>query len=155
MARATGDFSKEMEKALDRAMWQGEVSGKIEGALNVLFALDLEKEKRLELLCNAVGLSSETATAFLEPRQIEENILKNEKLSPYEKNELLDLMENDALDDATVLENPVATLKRLASFARNSFLEKSISQTKKWVKNGEEVSMRRVKGWLIEEYHLL
>lgn len=155
MAKATGDFSKEMEEAIDRAMWQGEVCGKIEGALNVLFALDLEKDKRLELLCDAVGLSSATAEEFLEPRQIEENILKNKKLLPEEKNELLDLIKKEALNDPTVLKYPVEALKSMASITGNGFIEKAVPQARKWVKDGEEVSLRKVKDWLIKKYHLL
>ena len=44
---------------------------KIEVALNVLFAFDLDKEKRIELLSEAVGLSHGTARILIESREIE------------------------------------------------------------------------------------
>ena len=81
MAARTKDNKKQFEDALEAARWQGEVSGKIDGALNVLFALELDKEKRIELLQNAVGLSYLTASEFIEPRQIEENIYKHKAFS--------------------------------------------------------------------------
>ena len=75
------DIKKEVQDILARERWQGYVSGKAEGALNVLYAIDLSKEKRLELLSEAVGLSRATAEEFLEPREIEDRIYKNENLS--------------------------------------------------------------------------
>ena len=41
MTAKTKDKKKQFEDALEVARWQGEVSGKIDGALNVLFALEL------------------------------------------------------------------------------------------------------------------
>ena len=58
----------EIEKQMEVARWQGEVSGKIEGALNVLFELELGKEERIKLLQRAVGLSHMTASEIYESR---------------------------------------------------------------------------------------
>ena len=69
MAEISEDMKKEVQDILDRERWQGYVSGKVEGALNVLYALDLTKEKRLEILSKAVGLSHTTAAEFLESRE--------------------------------------------------------------------------------------
>lgn len=59
-------LKREIQKILDRERWQGYATGKIEGALNVLYQLDLDKQQRIELLRNAVGLSEATATGFIE-----------------------------------------------------------------------------------------
>ena len=77
MAEIDEALRKEIKDILDREKWQGYVSGKVEGALNVLYALNLSKEERLKLLTEAVGLSYATARDFLESREIEEQILKN------------------------------------------------------------------------------
>ena len=69
MSKEMGDAEKAMKALLDRERWQGYVSGKVEGALNVLFALDLSKEKRIELLSEAAGLSLLTATDLVENRE--------------------------------------------------------------------------------------
>lgn len=114
MAEITEELKKEVQDILDREKWQGYVSGKVEGALNVLYALDLSKEKRLELLSDAAGLSRTTAEDFLGPREIEERIYKNENLSDEDKGELDALMSNDALKDETVIDNPRQTLSFLA-----------------------------------------
>lgn len=155
MTEATKDYKKQMEEALDLARWQGEVSGKVEGALNVLFSLELDKEKRIELLRNAVGLSYATALEFVAPRQIEENIFKHPKLSAEEKNNLSKLMENDTMDDETIMDHPVEVLNFLASMNGELMIKKCIPQVKKWVDSGEDVSMRRIKDWYIEKYKLL
>ena len=89
------EIKKEVQDILDRERWQGYVGGKVEGALNVLYAMDLSKEQRLELLSNAVGLSEATATGFLEPREIEERIYKNESLSIEDKDALSALMSKE------------------------------------------------------------
>ncbi|MBE5872526.1 MAG: hypothetical protein E7294_14980 [Lachnospiraceae bacterium] len=80
MAEIAEGLRKEVQDILDRERWQGYISGKVEGALNVLYALDLDKEKRLELLSDAVGLSETTAMGFLESRENEERKDKNESL---------------------------------------------------------------------------
>ena len=59
-------LKREIQKILDRERWQGYATGKIEGALNVLYQLDLDKQQRIKLLRNAVGLSEATATGFIE-----------------------------------------------------------------------------------------
>lgn len=43
--------------------------GKVEGAINVLYAMDLSREKRIELPAEAAELSRATAERFLEARE--------------------------------------------------------------------------------------
>lgn len=155
MAERAKDKKNKLEEAIEVARWQGEVSGKIEGALNVLFALDLDKEKRIEVLQNAVGLSFITASEFIEPRQIEENIYKNAKLSVEEMNDLSKLMKNSTMNDKTILNHPVEMLNFMASMKDEIMIKKCIPQVKEWVKAGEDVSLRRIKDWYIEKYKLL
>lgn len=62
-------YEKEIEKILDRERWQGYVSGKVEGALNVLFAFEIDKEERIRRLAEAVGLCSDTAKNYVELRE--------------------------------------------------------------------------------------
>ena len=71
MAEISDEMKKELQDILDRARWQGYVSGKTEGALNVLYAIDLDKDKRLEILMEATGLSKSTAIDILKHREIE------------------------------------------------------------------------------------
>lgn len=154
MAEISEELKKEVQEILDRERWQGYVGGKVEGALNVLYALDLSKEKRLELLSKAVGISHTTAEEFLEPREIEERIYKNENLSDEEKDALDALMSNKTMKDETVLEHPRETLAFISLIDGEKFIEECLPQVDIWVKNGEEVSMRRVREWLIDKYDL-
>lgn len=154
MAEISEELKKEVQEILDRERWQGYVSGKVEGALNVLYALDLSKEKRLELLSKAVGISHTTAEGFLEPREIEERIYKNENLSDEEKDALDALMSNKTMKDETVLEHPRETLAFISLIDGEKFIEECLPQVDIWVKNGEEVSMCRVREWLIDKYDL-
>ncbi|WP_044917085.1 hypothetical protein [Butyrivibrio sp. WCE2006] len=155
MTSEVKDFKEEMDKALDLARWQGEISGKVEGAMNVLFALDIDMEKRIELLQDAVGLSHITASEFIEPRQIEENIYKNEKLSYDKKESLYKLMTNKAMNDEKKLEHPLEMFEFLSTMADDCILDECKQQVKKWVKSREDVSMRKIKDWLINKYKLL
>ena len=148
------DIKKEVQDILARERWQGYVSGKAEGALNVLYAIDLSKEKRLELLSEAVGLSRATAEEFLEPREIEDRIYKNENLSDEDKGALDALMSNETMKDETIMDHPRQTLSFISSFGGEKFIEECLPQVDIWVKNGEEVSMRRVRDLLIEKYDL-
>lgn len=107
MAEISEELKKEVQEILDRERWQGYVSGKVEGALNVLYALDLSKEKRLELLSKAVGISHTTAEGFLEPREIEERIYKNENLSDEEKDALDALMSNKTMKDEIEMQREI------------------------------------------------
>ena len=92
---------------------------------------------------------------FIEPRQIEENIYKNPKLSVEEMNDLSNLMENDTMNDNGVMDHPVEVLNLLVSMNGGLMIKKCIPQVKKWVKAGEDVSMRRIRDWYIEKYKLL
>lgn len=148
------DIKKEVQDILDRERWQGYVDGKVEGALNVLYALDLDKEKRLELLSNAVGLSKATATGFLEPREIEERIYKNEDLSDEDKDALSALMSNETMKDEAVMDHPKQTLSFISAFGGEKFIHECLPQVDIWIENGENVSMRRVRDLLIDKYDL-
>ena len=59
-------YKKEIEETLKREHWQGYASGKIEGALSVIYQLDVDKQTRIELLKRSVELSEATATRFIE-----------------------------------------------------------------------------------------
>ena len=155
MAEISEEFKKEIQEILDRERWQGYVSGKVDGALNVLYALDLDKEKRLDLLSQAVGISRATAMDFLEPREIKDRIYKNEHLTNNDKDALSSLMSNDTMNDETVMTHPKRTLSLIASLGGEKFIEECIPQVDVWIENGEKVSMRKVKDWLIDKYDLL
>ena len=71
MANTYKEKKKEIEANFERERWQARTSGKIEGALNVLYALDLDMEKRIRLLADAVGLSYTTSKEIIES---EENV---------------------------------------------------------------------------------
>lgn len=67
------NIKEQVEKILEKERWAARVSGKVDGALNVLFLLDLSKERRIELLSQALGLSTATATDFVEDRTKDES----------------------------------------------------------------------------------
>ncbi len=154
MAEISENMKKEIQKILDRERWQGYVNGKVEGALNVLYALELSTEKRLELLSEAVGLSHMTAEEFLEPREIKERIYKNKNLSAEDKRALDALMANETMKDESVMDHPRQTLSFISSFGGEKFIEECLPQVDIWIENGEKVSMRRVRDWLIDKYDL-
>ena len=154
MAEISEKMKKEIQDILDRERWQGFVSGKVEGALNVLYSLDLSKEKRLELLSEALGLSQTTALEFLEPREIKYRIYKNENLSGEDKDALNALMSNETMKDETVMDHPRQTLAFISSFGEENFIKECLPQVDIWVENGEDVSMRRVRDLLIDKYDL-
>ncbi|SCY69250.1 hypothetical protein SAMN02910292_02524 [Lachnospiraceae bacterium XBB2008] len=64
------ELMKEAEAILERERWQARTCGKIEGALSVLYVLDLDMEKRINLLSDAVGLSYATAKEMIEQEEI-------------------------------------------------------------------------------------
>ena len=150
----TDALKKKMQDILDRQRWMGFVDGKIEGALNVLYLMDLDKEKRIELLSEAVGLSSDTAAEFLKPKEIEYQILKREDLTGADKTALLSLLTNEAMMDKTVIEYPKQTLAIVSSFAGKKFVEECLPQIDIWTENGEKISMSRIRDWLIKKYGL-
>ncbi len=154
MKNSSEDLKKTLEEELKVRDWQQYICGKVDGALNVLYAMDLDKEKRLELLQEAVGLTRDTATSFLEPREIEYRIRNNTTLSGDDKWELLELMENEALKDETVLSNPIQTLNLIAAVGDNHIIDECIPRVEQWEENGEEISMLKVRNWLIEKYDL-
>ncbi len=154
MVEITEDMNKEIKDILDRERWQGYVEGKVEGAINVLYSLDLDKEHRIDLLSKASGLSHVTTVEIIEPREIEERIYKNEDLSKADKDALLALMFNEAMLDKTEMEHPKQTLSFISSFGAERFIEECLPQIDLWIKNGEQVSLHRVREWLIDKYDL-
>jgi hypothetical protein len=64
-----GTLNEELEQKIDEALkmerWRSFVSGKVTGGLAVLDVLDIEKEKRIEVMAEALGLSRVTATDFV------------------------------------------------------------------------------------------
>ncbi len=68
-SKSREEMKMEIQKILDRERWHGYVSGKVDGALNVLYALDLSREERIQLLAGAADLSLATATDFIEDRE--------------------------------------------------------------------------------------
>lgn len=148
------ELEEQAQKALDHERWLGYVDGKVEGALNVLYDLDLDREKRLDLLARAVGLSRATATDMLRPREIEDRIYKHPNLTNAEKEELLDLMDNEAMLEEKELDHPVETLRLISKMGGGKYIDECIPQVKAWVKSGEGVSMLRVREWIIEKYQL-
>lgn len=95
-----------------------------------------------------------TAEEFLEPREIEYRIYKNENLSDEEKGSLDTLTSNETMKDETAMDHPRQTLAFISSFGGEKFNEECLPQVDIWVENGEEVSMRRVRDLLIERYDL-
>ena len=154
------EIQKQVEEILDKERWQGYVSGKVEGALNVLYSLDLDMEKRLELLQSAVGLSRETAEEFLKPREIKYRIYKHPDLSSDDKKALDVLMEIETMNSEKPMEHPKETLFFIARFGGDigpraeKFFSECLPQVDLWIEQGEEVSMKRVKDWIIEKYGL-
>lgn len=59
------DMEKEVRKILRRENWRGFIDGKVTGGLAVLDVLGIEREKRIAVLAEAIGLSSATATEFV------------------------------------------------------------------------------------------
>ena len=154
MLEISEDIKKDIKEILDREHWRGFVSGKIEGALNVLYLMDLTFDNRLELLEKAVGISEATAKDFLEPREIEYRIFNNQELTISEKAALNKLLLNEEMLDDKVMDHPIETLKLISSMSDEPFIEKTIPKVKEWIEAGEEVSMRKIREWLIDRYDL-
>ncbi|MBR1853708.1 MAG: hypothetical protein IJ794_11315 [Lachnospiraceae bacterium] len=154
MAEISEEYKKKAQDILDRERWQGYISGKVEGALNVLYVLDLDKEKRIEILSEAIGLCRQTAMDFLEAREIEYRIYKNENFTNDEKTALAELMSNETMKDESAMDHPKQTLAFISKLGGNRFIEECLPQVDKWIENGEEVSMYRIRNWLIDKYEL-
>ena len=148
------EISDEIKNLLDREHWQGFVSGKVEGALNVLYLMDLTFDNRLELLEKAVGISEATAKDFLEPREIDYRISKNQNLTVSKKAALNKLLLNEQMLDDKVMEHPIETIKIISSMSDEPFIEETIPKVKEWIEAGEEVSLRKIREWLIDRYDL-
>ncbi len=80
MSEKIEDLEKELLKILDREKWISYASGRIEGALNVLYAIDLGMEERQDLLSKAAGICHLTAKDILEKREKQERIYNSENL---------------------------------------------------------------------------
>ena len=69
------EYKEKIKRILDDERWKGYVSGKVQGALTVMDILDLnDKEERIRILSDAVGLSIATATGFGEDWGEEESL---------------------------------------------------------------------------------
>jgi len=55
-------LEQKVDEVIKLNQWQGFVSGKVVGGLAVLEALNIDKERRIEILADALGLSIATAT---------------------------------------------------------------------------------------------
>ena len=74
----------------------------------------------------------------------------------YDKKEsLYKLMTNKAMNDEKKLEHPLEMVEFLLTMADDFILDECKQQVKKWVKSREDVSMRKIKDWLINKYKLL
>ena len=61
------EYREKIKRILDDERRKGYVSGKVQGALTVMDIIDLnDKEERIRILSDAVGLSNATATGFVE-----------------------------------------------------------------------------------------
>ncbi|MCR4617737.1 MAG: hypothetical protein K5669_06075 [Lachnospiraceae bacterium] len=71
MSNSKEEMEKEVDRILSVTRWQGYASGKVDGALGVIKALNLDDEERkIELLSRAVGLSRETAIEMLKQEDV-------------------------------------------------------------------------------------
>ncbi len=86
---------------------------------------------------------------------LKERIYKNERLSDGEKAALTSLLSNAALLDERAMDHPRQTILFISAFSGDNILEECLPQVDIWIGNGEKVSMRRVRDWLIEKYDLL
>lgn len=59
-------IKQKINEVLEVRQWQGYVSGKVDGALAVLAVLNIDKERCIEVLADALGLTRATATEFVE-----------------------------------------------------------------------------------------
>lgn len=62
MSKSEEDIKKKVDEVLRLENWRGFVNGKVTGGLAVLDVLGIEKEKRIEILAEALGLCTATAT---------------------------------------------------------------------------------------------
>ncbi len=58
-------LEQKVDEVIKLNQWQGFVSGKVVGGLAVLEALNIDKERRIEILADALGLSIATATDYV------------------------------------------------------------------------------------------
>ena len=65
MDKLEEDMKKRVDEVLRLENWRGFFSGKVAGGLAVLDILGIEKEKRIEVLAEALGLCTATATEFV------------------------------------------------------------------------------------------
>ena len=59
-------IKQKINEVLEVNKWQSYVAGKVDGALAVLDFLNIGKERRIEVLAEALGLSRATATDFVD-----------------------------------------------------------------------------------------
>lgn len=65
MGKSEEDIKKKVDEVLRLENWRGFVNGKVTGGLAVLDVLGIEREKRIEVLADALGLCTATATELV------------------------------------------------------------------------------------------
>ena len=65
MSKSEEEIRKKVDEVLRLEKWRGFVNGKVVGGLAVLDVLGIEKQKRIEVLAEALGLCDATATEFV------------------------------------------------------------------------------------------
>lgn len=65
MGSSEEEVRKKVDEVLRLEKWRGFVNGKVTGGLAVLDVLGIEREKRIEVLAEALGLCTATATEFV------------------------------------------------------------------------------------------
>ena len=58
-------LEQKIDELIKLNQWQGFVSGKVVGGLAVLETLNIDKERRIEILADALGLSIATAPDYV------------------------------------------------------------------------------------------
>ena len=146
------EFEIEIDRILEIENWRGYVTGKSEAALDLLYMLDLDLKKRVELYCRTVGVGYDTAFKTIEPRELEEIIHNNNDISYEDEKTLIDLISNKTMCSEEPMEHPEEQLKIISGVAKDKFIEESIPQVKIWIENGEDVSLKKVRDWILNKY---
>lgn len=87
-------------------------------------------------------------------REIEDCILRHKSLTSEEKESLLRMVRIDTMKSERVLDHPKETLALLAELDGNRLISEAVPQVDRWVENGEDVTMKRVYDWIIDQYDL-
>lgn len=74
MEKLDEETEQKIDEALKVEKWKSFVSGKVAGGLAVLDVLDIEKDKRIGVMAEALGLSIATASDFVNDFYAEKNV---------------------------------------------------------------------------------